>query len=192
MSKRIRIMYLVLGLGMGIVISSVIYSFYPVTKAIELTDDEIIKRARELGMITLKESLDVEENKDDNVPKNYDDNINQNNDVHEINNDYDQQTEQEMEDNTRVLGYDGEETSIKSNGKYDEDDKMIVKFVVKWKETLTDVANNLYKLGLIDDVESFKSYAVKKGYSKILRVGEYEIEPNSSYEDILKILTKKK
>lgn len=61
MTKISKITYLVLGLGIGIIISSTFYSFYPRIKQVELSDDIIIQRAIELGMVSLKESINTDQ-----------------------------------------------------------------------------------------------------------------------------------
>jgi hypothetical protein len=58
MDKKSKIIYLILGLGMGIILTNTLYSFYPVVKYNDLSDDMIIERSRELGMVSLKESID--------------------------------------------------------------------------------------------------------------------------------------
>ena len=46
MEKRNKILYLIMGIGIGIVISSTLYSFFPVTKYVELSDDIIIEKQK--------------------------------------------------------------------------------------------------------------------------------------------------
>lgn len=60
MTKRSKITYLTLGLGIGIIIASTFYSFYPQIEQESLSDDIIIERAKELGMVSLKESINVD------------------------------------------------------------------------------------------------------------------------------------
>ncbi|HEY8363418.1 MAG TPA: hypothetical protein VIK77_11155 [Tissierellaceae bacterium] len=180
MGKKIKIMYLLLGMGIGFIICSAVNTLFPVIKEAELSENEIIERAKELGMVSLKESLEILSSS--NNLNNVDISEGKNENSTEI-------SKEEVENINEKLDNDNKE---KSNGKYDEEDIKTVKFAIKWKETLTDVANNLHEMGLIDDVDKFISYAIEKGYSKILRVGEYEIDQNLSYDDILKILTKRK
>lgn len=70
MEKRNKILYLIMGIGIGIVISSTLYSFFPVTKYVELSDDIIIEKAKALGMVSLKESLNIKSNEDKEVDNN--------------------------------------------------------------------------------------------------------------------------
>lgn len=71
MKKRTKLAYLVLGIGIGIIVSSTLYSILPNVKYIELSDDIIRKKARELGMINLKESINLDNSsKEKNQNKN--------------------------------------------------------------------------------------------------------------------------
>lgn len=60
MKINIKIKYLILGLGIGIIITSTLYSFCPEIKYLSLTNEEIIEKAKELGMINFKESISLE------------------------------------------------------------------------------------------------------------------------------------
>ncbi len=71
MKKRTKLAYLVLGIGIGIIVSSTLYSILPNVKYIELSDDIIRKKAIELGMINLKESINLDNSsKEKNQNKN--------------------------------------------------------------------------------------------------------------------------
>lgn len=59
MTKKSKITYLTLGIGIGIIITSTFYSFFPQIELEELSDDIITERAIDLGMINLKESINI-------------------------------------------------------------------------------------------------------------------------------------
>lgn len=60
MEKKNKLTYLLLGLGIGILFTSTLYSIFPNIEYIELDDDIIIEKARDLGMVSLKDSIDLE------------------------------------------------------------------------------------------------------------------------------------
>lgn len=70
MEKKIKLSYLLLGLGIGILVTSTLYSIFPKTKYIDLDNDIIIEKAKDLGMVSLKESIKIRESTDTiNDPK---------------------------------------------------------------------------------------------------------------------------
>lgn len=60
MKRSNKLLYLILGIGIGVIVSSTLYSIFPNVKYIELSDDIIMDKARELGMINLKESINLD------------------------------------------------------------------------------------------------------------------------------------
>lgn len=60
MDGKHKIIYLILGIGIGIIITNILHSFYPRLEYIQLSDDIIIERARDLGMVNLKENIKIE------------------------------------------------------------------------------------------------------------------------------------
>ncbi len=56
-TNKMNKLFLVLGLGIGLLISSFLNIAYPRIKYIAYTDSQIIEKARELGMVSLKESI---------------------------------------------------------------------------------------------------------------------------------------
>jgi len=65
MVNRHRLLFLALGMGMGIVIANMIHIFNPPVEYVEYSEEEIVSRAKELGMVFIKESIDTDsENKE--------------------------------------------------------------------------------------------------------------------------------
>lgn len=152
MKRRFKLTYLTLGIGMGIVIASTLYTFYPQVRHEELSDDIIVERARQLGMISLKESINTEEIEKDII---------------------EEETEEEAAAKDIVI----------------EEDKYI-EFIVERGENSYDIARNLFAFGLIDDEEEFEALAQEKMVDRKLKYGKYKIKTNSSYDTIIKVLTK--
>lgn len=61
--KNIKIIYLILGLGIGIILSNILYSISPQIEYIDLSDEDIIIRAEELGYVSIKEKILLKEDK---------------------------------------------------------------------------------------------------------------------------------
>lgn len=59
--RKIKIAYLLLGIGVGIILVNGLYFLHPEVKYKDLSDEMVIERAKELGYISFKDSL-VKEN----------------------------------------------------------------------------------------------------------------------------------
>lgn len=55
--KKINIYFMLLGVGVGALISGLALKVYPVPK-VEITDQEVIERAKDLGMVGMKEHIE--------------------------------------------------------------------------------------------------------------------------------------
>lgn len=65
MLRKNKIIYLILGIGIGIIITNIINTAYPKIEYIELSDEIIEKKAMELGMVKLKENIQTESTYED-------------------------------------------------------------------------------------------------------------------------------
>lgn len=160
MDKKFKITYLLLGIGIGIILASTLYSFFPKIEYVNLSDDIIIEKARELGMVSLKESIELEN-------------------IDELN----------EEDTVEVI-------ENNSTGEYTETDvknetKEGIEIIVERGLGLTEVARMLYNANLIEDVNEFVLFVREKRLDRKIRTGPHIIKPNSSYDEILEILTQR-
>lgn len=129
--KKINIVYILLGIGIGIILTSIFFYINPLVKYAEYTDEEIKEKAKDLGMVSIKEF-------------------------------------------------------IKDNG---EKEDYIIEFKISSGDTLSDIANNLIDLSIIEDKEEFIKFVKDKKLDKKLRPGTYKLKPNLSYSSILEILS---
>lgn len=154
MGDNNKIIYLILGLGIGIIMTNMLHSFYPKFEYVELSEEAIIERARDLGMIKLKESIKVEKDKVDN----------------EVN------IEKDKVDKEVKIEEEPVELKVRE-------------VIVEEGSGLTEVAKQLYNADLIDDMEKFILFVRGEKLDKKIIIGKHEIKPNSSYSEIIKMLT---
>ncbi len=57
---RQKFPYILLGIGIGILLTNIIYNFHPNIQYREYSQEEIIEKAKELGMVFLKDVIKVE------------------------------------------------------------------------------------------------------------------------------------
>lgn len=165
MINKKNIIYLIFGLGLGIIITNVLHSAYPKTEFVDLGENEIIERARDLGMVLLKESIELgEEAKEDKV-------------------DELEKTIKKLEEELNEL----EEIEVEEPE--DENIPEEKEVVISSGSNLTEVAKQLYDMDLIDDEEEFIKFVIRENLSRKIITGKYKINNNSSYSEIIYTLT---
>lgn len=72
------------------------------------------------------------------------------------------------------------------------DDGQPVTITVKRGDSSVSVSQDLAAAGLVDSAKEFDAYLCQNGYDKRISVGNFEILPGSTYEEIAKIISKTK
>lgn len=175
--------YFLRGLGTGIIFTVTIFMFsLNMSSKNKIDDEEIIKRAKELGMeIAVHEEvgLDIkgllENNKTaDNNP----DSIDVSKEVEESN--IDTTAQLETANNEKI-------PPKEQNSEHQEE---YVDVEINLGMLSNEVASQIHKLGVIDDPKDFDEYLIKHDYQSKIIAGKYKINRNSTYTDIIKIITK--
>ena len=176
--------YYLRGAGIGLIVASVILMIAFSKHNIRLTDDEIIARAKELGMVMEDSSVD---NKNDSSKDNQDNNEDPSNE-----DDPEGNTGDDNDGDNNTGGNDNNDDN-NENGDDDNDgkDRTLVEFVIRNGEFSDVVSNHLYEKGLIDDPVKFNEWLIANRFDKMLETGTFMIPKNSTYEEIVKILTTK-
>lgn len=199
------------GLGIGIIVTALIIGISSYSKANSISDEEVMSRARELGMVEQNSERNGQEGTDANNAVN--DSLDT---VKEENLEADVMEELEVideidmiEDSTVLSELEETETDIQaeennttpetgSNDIYTEDentpglqDDYVAEFIlltIRSGESSNSVANDLEQLNLIEDAADFDQYLCDFGYATRIHVGDHEIPNGSTYEEIAKIL----
>lgn len=180
-----RLKYYLRGMGIGIIVTTVIlmivFSFH---KGETLSDDEIRERAAALGMV-------MPETKEDSGKLSG------------------QPTSQKQEEpaGTDTAGADadpGTDTEPaakpdKTNGAAGDtsaqDDVQTVEQVevsIVGGEYSDDVCKKLKRAGIIDDADDFNKYLAQGGYDSLIQPGTYVIPVDADYDTIVRMITEKK
>lgn len=173
--RKLKIAYLLLGMGIGIILINGLYSIYPQVKYKELSEEMIIERAEELGYISLKEKIIIE--KDELRDGLEEIKLEEIEEIEEPG----VEVEQEPEEIAPEILEELEEE------KSDEEESIEIE--IESRDNLSDIAKKLFDAKLIEDVEEFRSLVRDKGVDKKLRDGVYKIKHNTSYDDIIKLFT---
>lgn len=147
------------------------------TVTAEMSDEEIMKRAKELGMITYSD-LPSKKNAEATTNKNVAEDNNKNQ--------AERVTEKATEKVTEKLTEKTTEATTKANS------SDTVELTIKSGATARIVSQELNRLGVIDDVEDFRLYLGASGYGKKIMTGKYEIPKNASYDEIIEMIRDKR
>ena len=160
MKSKKYITYLILGLGLGIIITNILYSAYPKVELVELNDDVIVERARELGMVPVKESIKLGKDIEDPEYKG----------------------SEEVEEEVIKL----EESEEVEKGEIINEE---IEIVIERGANLTEIAIYLYEIGVIENKDDFADVVRANNLSGKIDYGYYNIKKDSSNYEIIEILT---
>ena len=173
------------GLGIGILVTTVILGIASGRKQ-NMSDEEVIKRARELGMVesTLLTNL-PDQGKEETQPEESKMQETQPEETKpEETKAEETKPEESKAEETKPEESQPEETQNK------ETDKM-VNIVITKGESSTSVSKSLQKAGLVEDAAAFDKYLCANGYDKKIVTGTYEIPIGASEEEIAHLITRR-
>lgn len=160
-----RFKYYLRGLGIGILITTIILSISFAMKQPELSDAEIIERAEALGMVM----ADTEQV----LPS----------------------SEIEADTSKDTLGQNTETQTDGNNTQPEDgiDNTQITQtqFTVEVGDSSNAVAQKLAELGLVDNAEAFNQYMVDNNYANYVLPGTIAIDAGATYEQIANQLVDK-
>ncbi len=162
--------YYLRGLGIGILVTTVILSLAGIGRK-NMTDEEVIKRAKELGMVesTLLSDLADQEKADEVKPT-------------------EPETSPQPEE---TLPPETEPETTPEDGSSDTPAGETFTLVIGRGESSTTVSKNLKRAGIVEDAAAFDKFLCNNGYDKKIITGTYEIPYGASEEEIAKIITRK-
>ena len=205
-----KLKYYLRGLGIGILVTTVILSLAGVGRK-NMTDEEVVKRAKELGMVesTLLSDLPDQTKTDEVRPT--EPGISLQPETSEPENSAEPETsepetsepevspEPEETASTPETPVAPEETPVApeetpvspEDGNPDTPAGETVTLVIGRGESSTTVSKNLKKAGIVEDAAAFDRFLCNNGYDKKIITGTYEIPYGASEEEIAKIITRK-
>lgn len=161
MARKKKFSYLMLGLGIGIILTNFIHSINPKVEYVQLSDEDIIERATDLGMVFIKDVIDVDKPEEDGML-----------------------LEDEKKDEQEVSTQ-----SDEVDDEMEEFEEVV--FKINEGQSLITISKNLLDAGLIDDVDGFIEFVKEREMDKRFRVGTYKLNNGMDYETLLDILTKR-
>ena len=196
-----KLKYYMRGLGIGILITTIVLSFGG--KKENLSDKEIMARARELGMVmkeetddnqleeVLEKSLDKENTESDDVKEendtvdiegpSEDETVTDALEPSEGENVVDASEPSEGEPVVDVSESSEEETDIDVSEPSEND----ITFTIARGMSSRQVSELLAEKGLIDDAVDFDNYIKRQGKAGVIKIGVYTLPEKSDYQVIL-------
>ena len=178
-----KLKYYLRGLGIGIVVTAIIMTVALGNKQ-PMTDDEVIARAKQLGMIensVLTELAEKNETKNETKEEPA---------VEKIDETKEEPTVESTDETTNEMV----DESIKPEEDVKDNDvtnaKKNVSVTVVGGDSSWSVAKRMEEAGLVESAKDFDTYLCKQGYDKRISVGTYEIPVNATHEEMAKIITK--
>lgn len=190
-----KLKYYLRGLGIGIVVTAVIMMVALGNKQ-PMTDEEVIARAKELGMIENSVLTDIADKEKEPVSEN---NKDENSDVgQELQQDEQQDAKQEVQqdekqDVEQELQQDEQQDDkqpVQETTDTESSDKDTITITVVGGDSSWSVSKRMEEAGLIESAKDFDSHLCKNGYDKRISVGTYEIPTSATYEEMAKIITR--
>lgn len=199
--------YFLRGLGIGIIFASVIFlTAYQGNASKELTDAEIIEKAKELGMVEkedhLKNLLSSEEeisqdvsvseetqekgSEEDTGTENLE---KQGSEDGTGENTTEQSTEKDTSEADTEAEKNTENNTTKSNTSKQDADKESVTITIERGASSYPICQKLQELGMIEDAAEFDTYLVEKGYASRIRVGTHTLKKGMSFHDIAEAIS---
>lgn len=174
--------YFLRGLGAGIIFTAIIMlAAYMTNGSYKMSDEDIIKKAEALGMVTTEENPIVSNTGSENAtdePKTEAPTTDKpsTEDTEEPTSTEEPTTEAITENSTEQTAIDTEYTKAT--------------ITVRSGMGSYEVAVLLKDAGIIDNASDFDSYLIRNGYSTQIRIKSQEFNSNMSYEEIAKLLVK--
>ena len=180
-----RIKYYIRGIGIGIIFATLVLtiSFYFGKGSFakeKLSDEEIIERATELGMVMEASTEEGTEESTDEITKENPEEVAEESD--------ESNTEKEA---TVTAEAAPQIEDVASSDSEEAETITYVPFTVRGGESSEIVSKNLKKAGLIDSVDDFNKYLSKIKVDNLIQSGTFYVKQGSSYDDIAALLVNK-
>ena len=181
--------YFVRGLGVGILFGALImFAGYMTSGKNRMSDEDVIKRAQELGMV--KQSEYVLES-DVTSQETTTEEITTEATTEKATTEAPTTTEKATTEATTTEKTTTEKATTEASTTEKADTSTQTTVTISSGMSSEAIASALANAGLVDDASKFNSFLVANGYDMKLETGNFSLETGMSYEEIAKILTTK-
>lgn len=157
-----RFKYYLRGAGIGVILTTLIFTIAFAVYKPTLSDEEIMKKAEELGMEMPTDDSDGTDKKDTKTAK-------------------DQKDDADASDSNT-----DDATTSEDGGQ-----KNVIEFTIASGDTSATIAQHLQEAGLVDNAKSFDLYLSDQDLDNQLLPGTYQIPEGATFLEIGELLTTK-
>ena len=157
-----RLKYYLRGAGIGVILTTLIFTIAFAVYKPTLSDDEIMKKAEALGMEMPADDSDSADKKDTKTAK-------------------DQKDDADASDSNT-----DDATTSEDGGQ-----KNVIEFTIASGDTSATIAQHLQEVGLVDNAKSFDLYLSDQDLDNQLLPGTYQIPEGATFLEIGELLTTK-
>ena len=157
-----RFKYYLRGAGIGVILTTLIFTIAFAVYKPTLSDDEIMKKAEALGMEMPADDSDSADKKDTKTAK-------------------DQKDDADASDSNT-----DDATTSEDGGQ-----KNVIEFTIASGDTSATIAQHLQEVGLVDNAKSFDLYLSDQDLDNQLLPGTYQIPEGATFLEIGELLTTK-
>lgn len=175
--------YFLRGLGVGIVFASILFltAYRDNLSSYKLTDDEIIKRAKSLGMVEADSKIGSLLNEHDNTSETVDDT------KPEQETSVEPDTRKEATEITETTQPTEEQEGSTTEQQKEQPDS--VNITIERGSSSYPVCQRLQELGLIENAEEFDTYLVENGYADRMKVGTHKLTKGMDFKAIAEAIS---
>lgn len=183
-----KLKYYLRGLGIGIIVTTIILvSCFSMQKP-KMTDAQIIEKASQLGMIMPEQDSVVAAETETTEPEETQQKNEQQVAAEEAQQETEQQTEVPKEQATEETQQDAPSEDTENAESEEPAQQESFTLVVNRGDVCRTMCENLAANGVIDDSEGLRKYLSEVGYASFISAGTYQIPYHASYEEITNIL----
>lgn len=168
-----KLKYYLRGLGIGIAVTAVIMGVSGGNGHKEMTDAQIIAKAKELGMtdasLTLQETAEVSENEETSETETV--------------------KEEQQQTETKEDAAETREQTVSSEVKAEKEVVNKIVVAIYPGEGSYTVSRKLAALGLVESADIFDEFLCQNGYDKRIVTGNHEVQKGMTAEEIARALT---
>ena len=174
-----KIKYYLRGMGIGIIVTTLILMISFSQYKNDISDEEIIVRAKKLGMVMKEDKLFGNQNKDTSSET-------------EIQTEVPKETETQVETEKQTEAQNETErvpeSEVTINSENTEDTREIFRLEIFYGDMPRQICTLLEENGVIENGEALRLYLQEVGIAKYIPVGNYEIPYGATNEEVYQVI----